>query len=102
MIVYNVTIAVEPSIEEQFILWLKETHLPEVMETRCFISHEIFKVFDSPNSETHSSYAVQYRLKGWEDFEAYQNNFAQELQQKTIDLFGENVLAFRTFLEKQE
>lgn len=48
MIVYNVTLAIEPNIEDEFMQWLKEVHIPEVMDTGLFVSSEIFKVFEAP------------------------------------------------------
>ncbi len=101
MIVYNVTLAIEPSIEAECIDWLKEIHIPEVMATGLFLSSEIFKVFEGPGSE-HGSYAIQYRLEGWDAYKKYQETFAADLQAKTRAKYGERVLAFRTFLELQQ
>lgn len=100
MIVYNVTLAIEPAIEQDFIQWLKEIHLPEVLATGLFNSSELFKVFEGPN-KAHGSYAVQYRLDNWEKFQEYQDQYASALQAKTREKFGDNVLAYRTFLELQ-
>lgn len=102
MIIYNVTLAVNPEIETEFIQWLKKIHIPEVLDTQLFMKAELFKVFESPQAEEHNSYAVQYRLESWEKFNNYQDQYAPALQLKTKEKFGENVLAFRTFLESQD
>ena len=39
MIFYNVTCNVGRSIADEWIIWMKEEHLPEVMATGMFISH---------------------------------------------------------------
>ena len=83
MIVYNVTISVNPEIEEEFINWLKDIHIPEVLETDLFLMAEVFKVFERPNADLHNSYAVQYRLESWDMFNEYQEKHASALQQKT-------------------
>lgn len=101
MIIYNVTLSINPTVETEFIDWLKNVHIPEVLDTQLFVSGELFKVFERPSSNQHSSYAVQYRLESWGHFNQYQLEFAAGLQQKTREKFGENVLAFRTFLERQ-
>ncbi len=99
MIIYNVTLSIRPDLEKEVIQWLKEEHIPEVMQTNLFVDYTMFKVLESPNAPTHNSFAIQYRLNSWEDFETYQNNHAAALKAKTQEKYGENVLAFRTFLE---
>lgn len=99
MIVYNVTLSVEPTIESDFIAWLKNEHLPEVLATNLFIEGIVFKIFEAPNASSHNSYCVQYRLENWELFNQYNQEFAPALKQKTADKWGNNVLSFRTFLE---
>ncbi|MDA0777974.1 MAG: DUF4286 family protein, partial [Bacteroidetes bacterium] len=36
MIIYNVTLSIHPEIEQEVLLWLKEIHIPEVMQTNLF------------------------------------------------------------------
>ena len=100
MIVYNVSLSIHPERETEVLEWLKATHIPEVLDTGLFLQAEMFRVMERPGA-AHNSYAIQYRLSSWGDFERYQNEHAPALQQKTRELFGENVLAFRTFLEKE-
>jgi hypothetical protein len=39
MILYNITFNLSPDIEEDFLSWMKETHIPEVLATGKFHSH---------------------------------------------------------------
>lgn len=100
MIIYNVTLSINPAIETEVLQWLREEHIPEVMETGLFISHDMYKIVEDHISRTSNSYAVQYKLETWKHFEIYTLECSEGLKQKTQDKFGENVLAFRTFLEK--
>jgi hypothetical protein len=100
MIIYNVTLSINPKIESSILVWLRETHIPEVMSTGLFLSSNIFKVIESHKERTHNSYAIQYTLDSWEKFDDYSSNYMAEMRSKTKLKFGENVLAFRTFLEK--
>ena len=100
MIIYNVTLSINPTLEQEVISWLQEEHIPEVMETGLFLDYNIFKVIENPVERTHNSYAVQYSLKTWEDFAEYSDKHADRLKDITKAKYGENVLAFRTFLEK--
>jgi hypothetical protein len=100
MIIYNVTVSIHPEIEIQALDWFKKIHIPEVMETGLFTEFNMFKVIESPVDKTHNSYAFQYHLESWGKFEEYSEVHAPSLKKKTEEKFGENVLAFRTFLEK--
>ena len=100
MIIYNVTLSINPKIESSVLAWLRETHIPEVIATGLFQSNNMFKVIESYTERSHNSYAIQYTLESLEKFNDYASNHAAELQSKTKLKFGENVLAFRTFLEK--
>ena len=44
MIVYNVTINLEPNIHEEWVKWMKEKHLSDVMATGMFTSYRFLKL----------------------------------------------------------
>lgn len=98
MIIYNVTVAVEAEREQEFVQWMKDTHLPEVMETGCFKSHDFFRVLNSLD-QANPTYAVQYRLDDLKSMQEYETQHAPRLRNETLKLFGDSVQAFRTILE---
>jgi hypothetical protein len=49
MILYNVTVILEDEIQADWLHWMKEQHIPEIMDTSCFVSYRMLKVLDSPN-----------------------------------------------------
>lgn len=100
MIIYNITVSINPELENEILAWLKEEHIPEVMKTDLFVSYAMFKVVESHVDRQHNSYAIQYTLSSWADFDMYIEKYADTLRQKTKEKYGENILAFRTFLEK--
>lgn len=100
MIIYNVTIAVDPQHETEFLRWLADVHIPEVLETGLFLTSRTFKIRESPDNPEYNSFAVQYEMESWEKYIEYRDNHAAVLQQKTKDKYGDKVLAFRTFLEQ--
>lgn len=99
MILYNVTVNVEDAIHEDWIKWMKETHVPDVMNTGMFVESKILKLLSTLPDEEGKTYAFQYFCNSLEDLEHYQQKFAPKLQQEHTQKFGNQVVAFRTILE---
>ena len=97
MIIYNVTCSVEPSVSEDWLKWMKETHIPDVMESGFFKTVQINKVLSEKGEG--ETYAIQYFCERMKDLHNYQVNFASALQKKHTDKYGEKVVSFRTLLE---
>jgi hypothetical protein len=96
-LVYNVTIKVSPGIREEWVKWMKEIHIPEVMATACFKSFR-FMHLEGYDDDEGITYAIQYTCPGAELFQIYQQDHAPELQKKHQSLFGGKFVAFRTIL----
>ncbi len=99
MILYNVTVNVEDAIHDNWIKWMKETHIPDVMNTGMFVESKILKLLSKLPDEEGTTYAFQYFCNSLKDLENYQHNFAPKLQADHTKKFGNKVIAFRTILE---
>ncbi len=100
MILYNVTLNVDEEIKDEWLMWMKEIHLPQVMATGKFVSFEIYKIQNHQPDDIANNYSVQYHANSMEDYEDYVQNYGPALKQKTMEKFGDKVNAFRTLLEK--
>lgn len=58
MYIYNVTVNIDDSIKEDWIRWMQQTHIPEVIASGCFTSHRICKLMNVEDQGT--TYAIQY------------------------------------------
>lgn len=102
MIIYNVTINVDDSIHQEWLNWMQEKHLSEVMASEQFTSYKIMKLLSRQEDETGTTYAIQYTCKSMEEYERYQAEFAPALQADGRNKFGGKFVAFRTLLEEIE
>jgi len=100
MIIYNVTVGVDKSIEHEWLMWMKNVHIPNVMQTGKFVSHRILKVLthDDPQSV---SFAIQYSASSMDILQQYLDVHAPVLRKEVQDKFGDKQLAYRTILEEQ-
>ncbi|MCB0733273.1 MAG: DUF4286 family protein [Bacteroidetes bacterium] len=100
MIQYNVTCLVDPEIEQEWLGWMRDVHLPEVMATGKFVSYRMFKIDPHEDGDSGATYAVQYLLENRELFSDYVTNHGPALKAKTLAKYGERVQAFRTLMEQ--
>lgn len=96
MILYNVTLILEEAAEAEWLQWMKEEHIPEVMATNCFISNRMLKVLDSPNEGV--TYCMQYIAENETAYETYKNQFGPALQAAALAKFENRFVAFRTLM----
>lgn len=102
MVAYNVTINVHDSVQEEWVKWMKKTHLPQVMATGMFTSYAMFKLLTRQDDEEGTTFVIQYFCNEISDYERYKTEFAPALQQETQKLFAGKFHAFRTLMERVE
>jgi DNA-directed RNA polymerase beta' subunit len=99
MLIYNVTTGVDKKIEQEWLIWMKEVHIPDVMKTKMFVGHKMYRVLASDDDET-VSYAIQYQAQSIHQIEKYLETFAPALREDVKKKFGEGAVSFRTLLEE--
>jgi hypothetical protein len=97
MIIYNVTVSVDQDVHEEWVLWMKNTHIPDVMATGLFLNSRLVRVL--AEEEGGITYAVQYTAADMATYERYRSEHAPRLQAETQKLYGGRFHAFRTLLE---
>jgi DUF971 family protein len=97
MYIYNVTVNIDPEIHKEWLSWMREKHIPDVMKTGCFTESRMVKVLNV-DDEGHT-YSIQYTFSEMKDIEKYQAEFAKKLQAEHTDKFKDKYAAFRTLLE---
>lgn len=98
MILYNVTVSIDKEIEQEWLAWMLQKHIPEVMATACFVENKVLHLLQESENEG-STYAFQYFCNSLEDLAHYQKNFAPALQKEHTEKFKDKFVAFRTILE---
>lgn len=97
MIVYNVTVSLEPAIEQDWLDWMKSTHIPDVMNTNCFTKARLSKV--QGKEENECTYAISYDCPSDEKYGEYLKNHALTLQKDHTERYYGKFAAFRTLLD---
>jgi len=98
MILYNVTINIHESVHDQWMQWMQEKHINDVLATGKFSSARMVKVLVEEEMGG-TTYSIQYTTDSKETLQKYYDEDAPRLREEGFRLFGEKMLAFRTELE---
>ncbi len=99
MILYNVTIKINHDAEQEWLQWMKDEHMPELMQTGLFVDSKLFRLLDIDDTEG-ATYAAQYFCKNMEDYNNYISAYSAAMRAKGIEKFGDRFIAFRTIMEQ--
>lgn len=98
MIIYNVTMAVDLAIHDEWIVWMANEHMPEVLATGKFVDVKMYRVL--LEKEDSITYSVQYFVENLSQVQLYLAEHAHELQAKHQQKYADKVVSFRTVLEE--
>lgn len=99
MILYNITYTVAHAVEEDFVAWMRGTHIPDVFATGLFTDHKFYRLLNSADDES-TNYSIQFFAESTAKLVEYERKFAQELRIKPQIRYGEKAMAFRTLLQE--
>lgn len=97
MYIYNVTINIEETIHDEWLLWMQKKHIPEMLSigkfskalmTRVVVEEEMGGI----------TYSVQYTTDSKETLEKYYKEDADNMRKEGAQLFSGKFVAFRTEL----
>ena len=98
MIIYNVTVKIDHEKHDDWVAWMKDVHIPEVMETGMFTDHVFTRVV--MEDEDGTNYSIQYFCDSMAQLEEYQEKYSSALQDKHTIRYKGHFVAFRTLLER--
>lgn len=100
MYIYNVTINIEEAVHQEWLQWMKESHIHAVLETGLFEDARLLEVMvDEAQGIT---YSVQYRISDLDKLKLYQEVYAPKLQAEHQARYPDQFVAFRTILRIEE
>lgn len=100
MVIYSVTVTIKKEIENEWVSWMKEAHLSDVMSKGYFESWKMLKMLIPASTANEITYIVQYTVSSMEKYEEYAKNEAARLQSEHARKFPGKFKAARAVLEE--
>ncbi|MDX1314183.1 MAG: DUF4286 family protein [Eudoraea sp.] len=98
MIIYNVTINIDENVQQSWLEWMRNVHIPDMLATGKFTEAKMSRVLVDEEMGG-ITYSVQYTALNRESLQRYYDEDAPRLRRDTQELFGDKFVAFRTELE---
>ena len=98
MIIYNITTKVRSGIAIEWLQWLKEVHVKEILNTGCFTDFKIVKLLEIDEEEG-PTYALQLNADSKAIYNRYVEKFAGKMRQDAFDKWGDKFISIRSVMQ---
>jgi hypothetical protein len=98
MIIYNATIKPSWEINEAWLEWMTNQHIPDMLATGLFFRHQMVKLLEVDDTDG-PTYSIQYYSRSKPDYDQYIREYAPAMRDKEIKLWGNGFVSFRTLME---
>lgn len=100
MVVYQVHVVLEKDIEDDWLSWMINQHIPAVMKTGYFNNQKIYKTILPAQEKDKAAYSIHYECESFENYLAYSENEAPRLQKEHSDKYEGKFTAARSVAEE--
>ena len=97
MIVHNITVKVDRSIDADWLNWQKEENIPVIMDTQLFSEYKLFRLMEQ--GEEGNTYIIQLFANTAAQLQEFLQQHDQTLREKAFKKWGDRFISFRTTME---
>jgi hypothetical protein len=98
MYIYNITTHIQESAEKEWLVWMQNTHIPEMLDTGKFLSAKMCKVLVEEDLGG-MTYSVQYTVENRDILEDFHKTDAVLMKNKTNAKFAGQFVYFETEMQ---
>jgi hypothetical protein len=97
MLLYNITYLIPTEITKAWLEWMKEKHIPAIMETKLFEKNTLLQLINIDEKDG-LTFALQLYIVSELKYDEYEKNFAPTLRLDAKQVWGEEIMSFRTLM----
>ena len=99
MLVYTITVNVERSVSEDWLVWMKDNFLNAIVRTGLFEKYNAFKVLHDSDGDT---FTFQFFCKDMVEYKKFQDEHKSDILHLLMNSFPNKIVYFNTLLEELE
>ena len=100
MLIYNTTFQVHDKVHDNFLIWIKESYIPEVEKHGALRAPRICRVLSHRDEGT--SYSLQWEVDDSVVLHRWHQDQGARLNQELVKIFKDKVVGFPTLMEVLE
>ncbi len=101
MIIYNITVKIDWSVAEEWVEWMQQTHISDVLKTGCFEKHQFVRLLQVDETEG-PTYAIQYYAAALSKYDYYLQHHAAFFREQIKNKWGKKYVDFATLMQVVE
>ena len=98
MIIYSITFAIDDSIQEEWLQWMKEHYIQSIMNIGIFSDYRFSKTH--PVAEVDTAFNIQFRCESLAHLELFEEEHANSFNEKMIEKYRGKFGTFKMVLEE--
>lgn len=98
MLIYNVTTQVKNAIYIEWLDWMRNEYIPEIIATELFSEYRIVKILDIDESEG-PTFAIQYFTDSRTKYDQFVQFYSNKFSQKAFEKWNDKIFSFRSLME---
>lgn len=99
MYIYSVTVSVDKSVANDWLIWTRSQHIPRIMATGCFHNFSVKELLEPTVHEGMLTYNVQYLADTMEHIRTYMAEHAQGIHSVHDERYRGRYTAFDSLLK---
>lgn len=97
MLIYNTTYSVEDEVHDNFLIWMKESYMPEVEKEGTLKSPCLCRLLSHQHDGT--SYALQWKVENSAALHRWHSSMGERFNKELTRIFENKVTGFPTLME---
>jgi hypothetical protein len=96
-IIYNITTQVAWQFHEEWLQWMLDVHVPEVLGTGCFIKHQLVRILETDERDG-PVYAVQYYAVTIDEYNRFITFYGAAFAVRENEKWGNAIFNFSSLM----
>jgi hypothetical protein len=98
MILYNVTMNIEPDVHEEWLSWMQKAYIPHLLSSGLILENRVLRLlYEVENAGI--TYAFQYYLENVENCQKLEIQYINPISKELSKRFSNKYVDFATLLE---
>lgn len=97
MFVANISFQVDPSIEAAWLIWVKQSFIPNCLSSSCFVEHKLYQL--DLTADQPPTFTLQLFSHSADQIAEFQEKHAETLLFSVTEQWGEQCFHFNTSMK---